>query len=93
LPDMEPRYYVLDQILRPLDVGEVPPATPSSVLEDGEEEEEEDSSMVIPALVKAKHEPVWGDGWIYTVKELMICMLFVFKTSMTSDTKRTDWII
>jgi hypothetical protein len=58
LPDMEPRYYVLDQILRPLDVGEVPPATPSSVLEDGEEEEEEDSSMVIPALVKAKHEPV-----------------------------------
>ena len=59
LPDMEPRYYVLDQILRPLDVGEVPPATPSSVLaEDGEEGEEEDSSMTIPALVKAKHEPV-----------------------------------
>jgi hypothetical protein len=59
LQDMEPRYYVLDQILRPLDVGEVPPATPSSVLtEDGEEGEEEDSSMTIPALVKAKHEPV-----------------------------------
>jgi hypothetical protein len=62
LPDMEPRYYVLDQILRPLDVGEVPPpaAKSSSVpAEDGEEEEdEEDSSMVIPALVQAKHEPV-----------------------------------
>jgi hypothetical protein len=61
LPDMEPRYYVLDQILRPLDVGEVPPpaAKTSSVpAEDGDEEEEEDSSMVIPALVQAKHEPV-----------------------------------
>lgn len=58
LPDMEPRYYVLDQILRPLDVGEVPPAivaaTPSSV--PAEDLEEED--MVIPALVQAKHEPV-----------------------------------
>jgi hypothetical protein len=63
LPDMEPRYYVLDQILRPLDVGEVPPpaAKSSSVPaedEEDEEEEEEDSSMVIPALVQAKHEPV-----------------------------------
>jgi hypothetical protein len=66
LPDMEPRYYVLDQILRPLDVGEVPPpaAKSSSVpAEDGEEEDdneedEEGSSMVIPALVQAKHEPV-----------------------------------
>lgn len=63
LPDMEPRYYVLDQILRPLDVGEVPPAivatTPSSLsAEDGEEEVEEESSMVIPALVQAKYEPV-----------------------------------